>query len=168
MKPSPGNRKSIPLAQTMPATLAWAASVNAAVLAQGKPLSLWQAADAVEVGVLRPEAVRILRVPGLPQPDCPHFHSLATQSGLDLGQSAGMALGYAVLICHHALGVRRILRHELRHVAQFEQSGDLGRFLDTYLAQIAQHGYRDAPFEVDARRHEGRLTMSRIDIPPSS
>ncbi len=168
MKPSPGTRKSIPLAQTMPATLAWAASLNATVLAQGKPLSAWQAADAVEVGVLRPEAVRILRVPGLPQPDCPHFRSLATQSGLDLGQSAGMALGYAVLICHHALGSRRVLRHELRHVAQFEKSRDLGRFLETYLAQIAQHGYRDAPFEVDARRHEGRLTMSRSDIPPSS
>jgi hypothetical protein len=167
MKPIPGNWKSIPLAQTMPATLAWAASVNAAVLAQGKPLSLWQAADAVEVGVLRPEAVRILRVPGLPQPDCPHFRGLATQSGLDLGQSAGMALGYAVLICHSALGDRRVLRHELRHVAQFEQSGDLSRFLDLYLAQIAQHGYRDAPFEVDARRHEGRLTMSRSDTPPS-
>jgi hypothetical protein len=168
MKPSPVTRKSIPLAQTMPATLAWAASLNAAVLAQGKPLSLWQAADAVEVGVLRPEAVRILRVPGLPQPDCPHFHSLATQSGLDLGQSAGMALGYAVLICHAALGDRRVLRHELRHVAQFEKSRDLGRFLETYLAQIAQHGYRDAPFEVDARQHEGRIKKMRIDDTPSS
>jgi hypothetical protein len=168
MKPGPGTRNPIPLAQTMPATLAWAASLNAAVLAQGKPLSAWQAADAREVGVLRPEAVRILRVPGLPQPDCPHFRSLATRSGLDLGQSAGMALGYAVLICHGALGDRRVLRHELRHVAQFEQSRDLGRFLDLYLAQIAQHGYRDAPLEVDARRHEGRLTMSCSDIPPSS
>jgi hypothetical protein len=168
MKPSPGTRKSIPLAQAMPATLSWAASVNANVITQGKPLSAWQAADAMEVGVMRPDAVRILRVPVLPQPDCPHFCNLATQSGLDLGGSAGMALGYAVLICHRALGDRRVLRHELRHVAQFEQSRDLGRFLDLYLAQIAQHGYRDAPLEVDARRHEGLLTIPRIDIPSSS
>jgi hypothetical protein len=163
MKPSPGTRKSIPLAQAMPATLSWAASVNVNVITQGKPLSAWQAADAVEVGVRRPEAVRILRVPGLPQPDCPHFRSLATQAGLDLGQSAGMALGYAVLICHHALGSRRVLRHELRHVAQFEKSGNLARFLDGYLTQIAQHGYRDAPFEVDARQHESRIKKTRID-----
>lgn len=162
MKPSPGNRKSIPLAQTMPATLAWAANVNAAVLAQGKPLSLWQAADAVEVGVLRPEAVRILRVPGLPRPDCPHFCSLATQSGLDLTRSQGMALGYAVLIRHSALGDRRVLRHELRHVAQFEAAGSLSHFLEEYLAQMVLHGYRDAPFEVDALRHESRFMAASL------
>jgi hypothetical protein len=46
MKPSPGTRKSIPLAQAMPATLSWAAGVNANVITQGKPLSAWQAADA--------------------------------------------------------------------------------------------------------------------------
>jgi hypothetical protein len=141
----------------MPAILAWAMSVNATALTQGKPLSPWQAADALEVGVLRPDAVRILRVANLPQPDCPHFRSLATQSGFDLGGSAGMALGYAVLICHSALGDRRVLRHEFRHVAQFESSGSLSRYLEEYLAQIVQHGYRDAPFEVDARRYESRF-----------
>jgi hypothetical protein len=165
MNPVSRFQMSIAPPHAMPATLAWAISVNASALAQGKPLSSWQAADALEVGVLRPDAVRILRVPNLPQPDCPHFRNLATQSGLDLGGSAGMALGYAVLICHRALGDRRVLRHGLRHVAQFEQSGDLGRFLEEYLAQIGQHGYRDAPLEVDARRHEGRLTTVRIDDP---
>ena len=167
MNPIPENQQSIPLAQAMPATLAWATRLNASVLAQGKPLSAWQAADAVEVGVRQPDAVRILRVPVLPQPDCPHFRNLATQSGFDLGGSTGMALGYAVLICHSALGDRKVLRHELRHVAQFEQCSDLGRFLDSYLAQIAQHGYCDAPFEVDARRHEGRLTTLRSNKPSS-
>lgn len=165
MNPVSRFQKSIAPPHAMPATLAWAMSVNAPALAQGKPLSSCQAADALEVGVLKPDAVRILRVPNLPQPDCPHFRNLATQSGLDLGGSAGMALGYAVLICHRALGDRRVLRHELRHVAQFEQSGDLGQFLEEYLAQIGQHGYRDAPLEVDARRHEGRLTNARIDDP---
>ena len=162
MKPSPGNRKSIPLALAMPATLAWATGLSATVLAQGKPLSAWQAADAVEVGVLRPEAVRILRVPGLPRPDCPHFCSLATQSGLDLTRSQGMALGYAVLIRHSALGDRRVLRHELRHVAQFEAAGSLSHFLEEYLAQMVLHGYRDAPFEVDARRHESRYMAASL------
>ena len=162
MKPSPENRKSIPLALAMPATLAWATGLSATVLAQGKPLSAWQAADAVEVGVLRPEAVRILRVPGLPRPDCPHFCSLATQSGLDLTRSQGMALGYAVLIRHSALGDRRVLRHELRHVAQFEAAGSLSHFLEEYLAQMVLHGYRDAPFEVDALRHESRFMAASL------
>ena len=167
MSPVSQSRKSTAFADVMPATLTWATSINATVLALGRPLSLWQAADADEVGVLRPDAVRILRVPNLSQPDSPHFRRLAKQSGLDLTGSAGMALGYAVLICHSALGERRVLRHELRHVAQFEQSGDLSRFLDRYLAQMVEYGYRDSPFEVDARRHEGRLTNVRSDGPLS-
>ena len=149
--------------QSMPATLAWAMRVNANALAKGKSLSLCQAADAHEVGVRKPEAVRILRVPCLPQPDCPQFQLIASQCGLDLERSSGMALGYAVLICHSALGDRRVLRHELRHVAQFEESDSLSRFLDEYLAQIVQHGYRDAPLEDDARRHEGRIKASEIN-----
>lgn len=145
---------------TTPATMAWAISVNADTLAHGKPLSLCQAADALEVGVQNPDAVRILRVASLSEPDCPHFRLIAMQSGLDLGSSLGMALGYAVQIRHSALGDRRVLRHELRHVAQFEKSQGLNRFLEEYLAQMVQHSYRDAPLEVDARRHEGRLKVT--------
>ena len=43
MNPVPESKQSIPLAQAMPATLAWATRLNASVLAQGKPLSAWQA-----------------------------------------------------------------------------------------------------------------------------
>jgi hypothetical protein len=73
-----------------------------------------------------------------------------------------MALGYAVLIRHSALGDRRVLRHELRHVAQFEAAGSLSHFLEEYLAQMVLHGYRDAPFEVDARRHESRFMAASL------
>ena len=145
------------LKSAIPAALAWAMNVNANVLSSGRPLSAWQAADAIEVGVKKPEAVRILRVQSLPEPDCTDLRRIAAQCGLDLGKSAGMALGYAVLICHSALGERRVLRHELRHVAQFEVAGGLNLFLDEYLTQVGHYGYRDAPFEIDARRHERRL-----------
>jgi hypothetical protein len=154
--------KSIDLSQSMPAALAWTLTLNANVIAKGKPLSLCQAADAVEVGVKNPEAVRILRVPSLPEPDSPQLRMVAKQVGLDLTRSQGLALGYAVLIRHSALGDRRVLRHELRHVAQFEATGSLSRFLDEYLAQIVQHGYRDAPFEVDARLYESRFRALAI------
>jgi hypothetical protein len=157
MNPASKPLKSVNLQQLMPAAMAWALSVNASGLARGKPLSLCQAADATEVGVKKPDAVRILRIPSLPEPDCADLRRTAGQCGLDLGRSHGMALGYAVLICHSALGDRRVLRHELRHVAQFETAGSLSQFLEEYLAQIVRHGYRDAPLEIDARRHEGRL-----------
>ena len=161
---TPGSKapKSIDLSQFMPGALAWTLNINANVMAKGKPLSLCQAADAVEVGVKNPEAVRILRVPSLPEPDNPQLRLVAKEVGLDLPRSLGLALGYAVLICHSALGDRRVLRHELRHVAQFETAGSLSRFLEEYLAQMVQHGYRDAPFEVDARRYESRFRASDI------
>jgi hypothetical protein len=160
MKPDENDGYSVPLAKSMPSALAWALRVNANVLAHGKPPSPWQAADALDVGVKKPDAVRILRVPSLPDPDCPQLQLAARQAGLDFSGSRGMALGYAVLISHSALGDRRVLRHELRHVAQCETAGSLDRFLEAYLAQLMQHGYRDAPLEVDARRHEGRLKTS--------
>ena len=150
-------QKSIDLSRALPAALAWSLKLNANVIAKGKSLSLCQAADAVEVGVKKPDAVRILRVPSMPEPDCPQLRQVAKQLGLDLTRSQGMALGYAVLIHHSALGDRRVLRHELRHVAQFEAAGSLSQFLEEYLGQLALHGYRDAPFEVDARRHESRF-----------
>ena len=52
----------------------------------------------------------------------------------------------------------RILSHELRHVAQYEQAGGIAPFLATHLANLAQHGYHDSPYEVDARAHELEAT----------
>ena len=162
MTPGSKAKKTIDLSQSMPAALAWALKLNTNISTQGKSLSLCQAADAVEVGVKKPDAVRILRVPSMPEPDCPQLRQVAKQLGLDLTRSQGMALGYAVLIHHSALGDRRVLRHELRHVAQFEAAGSLSQFLEEYLGQLALHGYRDAPFEVDARRHESRFKADPI------
>ena len=155
-------QKLIDPSRALPAALAWSLKLNANVIAKGKSLSLCQAADAVEVGVKKPDAVRILRAPSLPEPDCTQLRLVAKQVGLDLTRSQGMALGYAVLIRHSALGDRRVLRHELRHVAQFEAAGSLSHFLEEYLAQMVLHGYRDAPFEVDARRHESRFMAASL------
>ncbi len=43
----------------------------------------------------------------------------------------------------------RLLRHEFRHVHQYEKAGSISAFLPIYLGQI------DAPLEADARAHEG-------------
>ncbi len=129
--------------------------INANTLANGKRLAFWQTADAVEVGVRNPDALRLLYVPSLP--DCPKLRLAASESRFDFSQSASMALGYALMVRQSEAGNRRALRHGLRHVAQFEMAGSLSQFLEQYFAELAVHGYRDAPLEVDARRYEGRL-----------
>jgi len=66
---------------------------------------------------------------------------------------SGLTLGYTILICHGHLS-RRLLSHECRHVAQYEQAGSIASFLPTYLGAIVQVGYWNCPFEQDARSHE--------------
>ena len=66
----------------------------------------------------------------------------------------GLTLGHAVLVDARHQRSERLLRHEFRHVYQYEAAGGFGAFLTDYLAQIVEYGYFDAPLEVDARAHE--------------
>jgi hypothetical protein len=52
----------------------------------------------------------------------------------------GLTLGYAILICHGHMS-HRLLSHECRHVAQYEQVGSIAAFLSAYLGAIVQVGY---------------------------
>ena len=99
--------KSIDLSQSMPAALAWTLTLNANVIAKGKPLSVCQAADAVEVGVKNPEAVRILRLPSLPEPDSPQLRLVAKEVGLDLPWLAARSLDAATSGPRSRLAARR-------------------------------------------------------------
>lgn len=66
----------------------------------------------------------------------------------------GLTLHYAVLIADGHVDDERLLRHEFRHVYQYETAGSTVAFLEDYFAQLLDVGYRDAPLEIDARRHE--------------
>ena len=77
--------------------------------------------------------------------------------GPEAAQAAdGMTLGYAVLVKRGAERDARLLRHELRHVAQYESAGGIRPFLAIHIPDLMRHGYRDSPFERDARAHERR------------
>jgi len=45
-----------------------------------------------------------------------------------------------------------LVAHELRHIVQWNEHGP--GYLIAYNAQVATHGYHDAPYEVDARAAE--------------
>jgi hypothetical protein len=67
-----------------------------------------------------------------------------------------MTLGYAVLVKRGGEEDERLLRHELRHVAQYEGAGGIAPFLARHIPDLLRYGYRDSPFERDARAHEVR------------
>ena len=120
------------------------------MLRHGAPLSPLQRRVAAAVGVAQPERIRLQLVDHVPIPAGPLVAHIARRFGLPGPDVDGLTLGHAVFIRRSALATE-LLAHECRHVQQCEAAGSLHRFLRAYLRQVARHGYRDAPFEVDAR-----------------
>ena len=142
------------LPEVLPLALHWAMEMQASCLEQGKPLAFWQLVDARNVGVAHPKRIRLCLVEAIPAPNHPALCAVAKEAGLLGSETVGLALGYALYLSKSHAGLRRILRHELRHVAQCEAMGGLGPFLAEYLGQVAENGYSEAPLEVDARSYE--------------
>jgi hypothetical protein len=144
------------LPKLLPRAIAWAEGRAAKAAAVGTPLNASELEIARAVGVAEPERVRVEIVgDSLPMPDDADLHAAAVQAGLMGPGMVGLTLGYAIFICR-GRKTRRLLSHELRHVHQYEQHGSIAGFLSIYLKQVIEVGYRDAPFERDAREHEVR------------
>ena len=114
------------------------------------PLSEPQRRVAAAVGVAQPERIRLALVERVPLPGGRWVERIAQGMGLPGPDVDGLTLGHAIFIRDAALSTQ-LLAHECRHVQQCEAAGSLPAFLAQYLRQVARHGYRDAPFEADAR-----------------
>jgi hypothetical protein len=141
------------LPQLLPGAIAWAEVQATHVSAVGFSLSEGGIAIARRVGVRYPEQIRIKLVEQLPMPGEPMLKQAAIETGLLGPHMAGLTLGYSILICRGQDTVR-LLSHECRHVYQYETYGSIAAFLPVYLQQIAEVGYDNAQFEIDARTHE--------------
>lgn len=134
-----------------PATTRWAQDQERRILKEGVPLAAEGLAFAAELKIECPEEVRVLELKPIPLPLPRPLVNLAAHWGLPLFEPAGMTLGKGIYILE---GHSRVLRHELVHVAQFQQMGGIGPFMQRYLLECLTHGYTDAPLEVEAREKE--------------
>jgi hypothetical protein len=141
------------LPRLAPLAVEWAEQAAAEAVAIGVCLDAEGEILARRVGVSDFARVRLVVAPELPFPDEAELRAAALETGLLGPDMAGLTLGHAIFIRTGEL-TPRLLSHELRHVAQYEAAGSIGAFLPVYLGQILHFGYRDAPFEVDARSHE--------------
>jgi hypothetical protein len=137
----------------LPRAIDWCEKISANVGAEGSPLKPSAVADARAVGVKHPERIRVLVVDEIPTPDDTLLATAAAATGFLGSNTAGLALGYSIFVRRGRLS-RRLLSHECRHVAQFEDAGSLPAFLTTYLNELVANGYDDCSCEVDARSHE--------------
>ena len=144
---------SLLLPRVLPQAIAWVKATAAEGRAAGRPLSAAGIALAGSVGVARPQDVRVCVVAQMPRPTVGELAALAVQLDFLGPGTQGLALHSTVFV-HERHFSCRLLAHELRHVHQYEVAGSIDAYIPQYLAQVARVGYRDAPFEVDARAFE--------------
>lgn len=145
---------NIDLEKIFPTILAWSANREQQILNAGERLTREQQLLARESGVENVEQIRLLKVERVAFPQEPELKKIACSLGMPTDNTAGRAIGYGVEIVDAGSNQDRLLRHEFRHVYQFEANGGLESFLQIYLRSIVENGYMNSPWEQDARRAE--------------
>ncbi len=136
-----------------PLAIAWAEQHASKISFSGHPLSDTHLLLARKVGVASPEKIRLAFVQQLPLPDDPQLSQAAIQIGMLGPNMIGLTLGHSIYMCiGHQSDI--LLRHECRHVHQYELAGSIAAYLPEYLDQVVRFGYPNAPYEIDARNHE--------------
>lgn len=142
----------------LPLACSWVKKQEDTILRDGVALTSQLMADAVRIGVSRPEKVRMKEVEAVPLPLYPTMlQRLAEKSGLLSDSTIGMALGYGINLRSDCRGDRRLAVHELVHVAQYEKLGGIRPFLQQYLREYLTVGYPFGDLEQEALRIEQEL-----------
>lgn len=137
----------------MPEAISWLQRVEQNCLATGRVLTEQEIQDAISVGVQKPEQIRVLSVESVAKPEHPALLQAATEIDMLGENAAARAIGYGIeVVAGNA--TRRLLRHEFRHVYQFEQAGSLELFISAYVESVLTSGYHDSVYEQDARAYE--------------
>lgn len=130
------------------------------ILRAGRELTAAERNAAGRAGVVRPERIRVLTVPGIPLPGFAWLHRIAAAFGFDGSQTAGMSLRYGIFIREDAADDFPLLLHECVHTGQYERFGSLAAFLRRYLNECLTAGYSASPLEQEARLQTARLLAS--------
>jgi len=137
-------------AELFPLAVTWAEQQENYILQNGILLTLSQVTDARLIPVVNPEKVRLLSVNQIPLPNEPSLRTAAQMIGLITTNTIGLTLRYGVFIRKDFWNDRKIVVHELVHVAQYERLGGIGQFLQKYLQECIAIGYPQAPMEQEA------------------
>lgn len=141
------------LARLLPRAVEWAESQSASIQETGIALDAPRTQLARYVGVQHPERIRLKYVGAIPLPDDDELRQAAVQAGLLGTGTIGLALGYGIYLVEGRVS-EPLIRHECRHVHQYEEAGSLQVFLARYIPEVLKFGYFDAPLEKDAREYE--------------
>ncbi|MBA7655429.1 hypothetical protein ES703_63333 [subsurface metagenome] len=140
-----------------PLACSWAEEQETYILQNGTPLSESQINDAILVPVTFPEKVRLLKVHQVPWPENHELLLVGQKAGLISDFTCGRTLGHGIFIRSDYWQKRRLIIHELAHVAQYERLGGIRQFLEQYLQECLTVGYKNAPMEKEAKETARRI-----------
>ena len=136
----------------IPQYVDWAYETEKRGLESGAPLNVRELALAAEIGIQKPEKVRIVHVDEVPFP----YENFALKT---LGEALGFigegitnnaqAFGYSIYVRNGYELNRPKLAHELVHVLQIERTS-LEHVITQHFSDIAEFGYDKAPLEIEA------------------
>jgi hypothetical protein len=148
------------LAELFPLAVTWAEQQEDYILQNGILLTPSQVTDARLIPVVNPEKVRLLKVNQIPLPAEPLLKTAAQMTGLITANTIGLTLRYGVFIGKDFWNERKIVVHELAHVAQYERLGGISQFLQKYLQECITIGYPQAPMEQEAIRISSKIVVA--------
>jgi hypothetical protein len=138
------------ISMLLPSLIEWAERLAKRALAEGVPLNNILRNAAMILGIKDVDAVRILAVPSIPDPENQRTVELGTLFGMPFSNVDGITFGHGILVRHSCAHDNSLLTHELVHVRQYEHVGTIARYLPVYVQQLTQHGYHNMPLEREA------------------
>lgn len=133
----------------LPRAMDWFAEVETDLLPQGRPLSEGEMAFARQLGVIRPERVRVVVLASFPMPEDQVLRAEAERYGLGSTSEGARAIGYVIMLKPRFAKSSTVIAHELVHVSQHDRLGRAG-FLRRYITEMEIMGYSRSPLELEA------------------
>ena len=124
----------------MPVAYAFAEEQEAIIREKGEPLSELGQIDARRIGIKKPELVRIMKVPVLPQPNNDNALFIARQIGFYQAHSPALTFGHSICVRLDLATCRRTLVHELVHVGAIRAAGWHSPFFGRVLKRVHRSG----------------------------
>jgi hypothetical protein len=137
---------------------AWVWWRQAQIMRSGVALDREQLKLAEALGVQSAQRVRVVVATPVPLPLPGVVRDIAQRAGWISAHIAGMTLGYGIVLRGDCSADRRLLAHELAHVAQYERLG-LRSFLRQYLRECLWSGYPYGALEIEAQAAEAKGSM---------
>ena len=138
----------------LPRALNWLETIETDYYRQGRPLSLEEIAVAQQIGVAKPDEVRVVVLETFPMPTDSELRAEAQRLGYGGLREGGRTVGYVVMLKPQVMHNATVLAHELVHVSQVDRLGRKG-LLRRYLIEMVVVGYARSPLELEAYEKQG-------------